>query len=162
MLLNYLFQFMEATNKDTACIIKQNLARWVWWVKWVWEPGEPYLKLGFSCISPLLLFSLGCCWEAKYVISSSHQLLPSFRWRTAAESTCVELKYHQKERKKNQKNCVFFLKLVIFRKFELLSQFVLTKTSSLASADTVEKESFCCPIILQEGPVIEQSIRIAK
>ena len=108
MLLNYLFQFMEATNKDTACIIKQNLARWVWWVKWVWEPGEPYLKLGFSCISPLLLFSLGCCWEAKYVISSSHQLLPSFRWRTAAESTCVELKYHQKGRKKeSEKLCLF-------------------------------------------------------
>ena len=102
MLLNYLFQFMEATNKDTACIIKQNLAGWVW------EPGKPYRKLGFSCISPLLLFSLECCWEAKYVIGSSHQLLPSFRWRTAAESTCVELKYYQKGRKKNQKSCAYF------------------------------------------------------
>ena len=48
MLLNYLFQFMEATNKDTACIIKQNLAGWVWWAKWVWEPGKPYRKFLLS------------------------------------------------------------------------------------------------------------------
>ena len=66
-MLNYLVQFMEATNKDTACIIKQNLA------VWVWEPGKPYRKLAFPYISPLLLFSLEFCFEAKYVISSSHR-----------------------------------------------------------------------------------------
>ena len=157
MLLNYLFQFMEATNKDTACIIKQNLAGWVW------EParfnlGTPIANWAFLAFLLSCSSLLNAAWKQNMSLALHTSYCPVSGDAPLQRAPVWSWNIIKKEEKRIRK-AVLVLKVGSLQKIWII---MLTKTSSLASVATVEKESFCCPIILQEGPVIKQRIRISK